>query len=93
MQRADLDRDERPISDFRANAASLVQRVRRTKRPLVITQLGKGTVVLLDVAEYEKLLAKLALLQDVHAAENQLADGQAIPHAAARKSALARLGK
>jgi antitoxin YefM len=93
MQRVVLDQDVKPISEFRANAASLVQQVQRTKRPLVITQQGRSAAVLLDVSEYEKLLDRLDLLQDIHTAENQIDNGQAISHAAARKKALGRLGK
>lgn len=93
MQRIFLDQDVKPISEFRANAASLVQQVQRTKRPLVITQQGRSAAILLDVSEYEKLLAKIELLQDVHTAENQIDDGQAITQSAARRKALRRLGK
>ena len=93
MERVVLDQDVKPISEFRANAASLVQQVQRTKRPLVITQQGRSAAVLLDVSEYEKLLAKLELLQDVHTAEDQINSGQAITHANARKKAMGRLGK
>ena len=93
MQRVVLDEDVKPISEFRANAASLVRQVQRTRRPLVITQQGRSAAVLLDVSEYEKLLAKLELLQDIHTAETQINEGQAVSHAAARKTALSRLGK
>ena len=93
MHRVVLDQDVKPISEFRANAASLVQQVRRTKRPLVITQQGRSAAVLLDVAEYEKLLAKLELLQDIHTAETQIDSGQAISHTAARRKALGRFDK
>lgn len=93
MQRVVLDQDVKPISEFRANAASLVQQVRRTRRPLVITQQGRSAAVLLDVSEYEKLLAKLELLQDVQAGENQIDAGQGISHAPARKKALERIGR
>ena len=51
------------------------------------------TFVLLDVSEYEKLLAKLELLQDIQTAENQIDNGQAISHPAARKKALQRFRK
>ena len=91
MNRVILDQDVKPISEFRANAASLVQQVRRTKRPLVITQQGRGAAVLLDVSEYEKLLAKLELLQDVHTAESQIDNGRGIAHTAARKKAMEHL--
>lgn len=93
MHRVILDQDVKPISEFRANAATLVQQVQRTKRPLVITQQGRSAAVLLDVAEYEKLLAKLELLQDIHTAETQVDSGEAISHAAARRKALERFGK
>ena len=93
MQRVILDQDVKPISEFRANAASLVKHVQRTKRPLVITQQGRSAAVLLDVAEYEKLMAKLELLQDIHTAEMQIDSGQAITHAAARRKALGRFDK
>lgn len=91
MQRVALDQDVKPISEFRANAASLVQQVQRTRRPLVITQQGRSAAVLLAVSEYEKLLAKLELLQDIHTAEDQIGAGQGITHAAARKKALERI--
>ena len=93
MQRVILDQDVKPISEFRANAASLVQQVRRTKRPLVITQQGRSAAVLLDVTEYEKLLARLELLQDIQTAEEQIDNNQAISHAVARKKVLERFGK
>ena len=93
MQRVILDQDVKPISEFRANAASLVLQVQRTKRPLVITQQGRSAAVLLDVSEYEKLLAKLELLQDIHTAENQIDNAQVISHTTARKKALERFGK
>ncbi len=91
MQRVVLDQDVKPISEFRANAASLVQQVQRTRRPLVITQQGRSAAVLLAVSEYEKLLEKLELLQDVHTGEDQIDLGQGIPHGAARKKALERV--
>ncbi len=93
MQRVVLDQDVKPISEFRANAASLVQQVQRTRRPLVITQQGRSAAVLLAVSEYEKLLAKLELLQDVHTAEEQIDSGRGLPQAAARKKALERLDR
>jgi prevent-host-death family protein len=59
MKRIDLENDIRPLSEFRANTASLVRQVKKTGRPLVLTQHGKSTVVLLDVSHYQSLLASL----------------------------------
>ncbi|TCD47145.1 type II toxin-antitoxin system Phd/YefM family antitoxin [Chlorobium sp. N1] len=57
MERINLEEDIRPLSEFRAHAASFVDHVKETRRPLVLTQHGKSAVVLLDVREYQSLLA------------------------------------
>lgn len=59
MKMIDLENDIRPLSEFRANTASLVRQVKKTGRPLVLTQHGKSTVVLLDVRHYQSLLSSL----------------------------------
>jgi prevent-host-death family protein len=72
MERIELDKDVKPISEFRANATNLIDKVNKTKRPLVITQHGKSSAVLLDVREYEALLDKIELLSDLAAAEEDI---------------------
>lgn len=57
MNTIDLVSDIRPLSEFRANTASLVTQVRKTGRPLVLTQHGKSAVVLLDVRMYQSMLS------------------------------------
>jgi antitoxin YefM len=61
MERINLEEDIRPLSEFRANTASLVQQVKKTGRPLVLTQHGKSTVVLLDVRQYQSMLSNIEL--------------------------------
>ena len=56
MERINLEEDIRPLSEFRAHTASFVDHVKRTGRPLVLTQHGKSAAVLLDVREYQRLL-------------------------------------
>jgi len=80
MRRPNLDEDVQPVSEFRANAAKFVQRVRETRRPLVLTQHGKSAAVLMDVGEYEKMLETIELLRDVHEAERQIEAGQVVDH-------------
>ena len=72
MVRIELDKDVKPISEFRANATNLIDQVNKTKRPLVITQHGKSSAVLLDVREYEALLEKIELLSDLAEAEEDI---------------------
>lgn len=93
MNRPLLDEDIHPVSEFRANATSFVQQVRRTHRPVVITHRGKSAAVLLSVSDYETLLGKLELVEDVRAAEEQIEQGRGIPHATAQRRVMARLKK
>lgn len=93
MTRLQLDQDILPLSDFRANAAALLEQVRETKRPLVITQHGRSAAVLLDVSEYERMLTTLELLQGIQTAEQQTAEGQGIPQQEIRKKAVTRFKK
>ena len=86
-----LSRDIRPLSEFRANAAAFVQQVRETRRPLVLTQHGKSAAVLLDVEEYERLVERAELLEDVALAEQQIERGEGIEHEAAKARLLKRL--
>jgi antitoxin YefM len=91
MPRARLDEDVKPLSEFRANVSTLVQQVRRTKRPLVLTQRGHSAAVVLDVSEYEQLLEEVETLRDIHLAERQIAQGKGVSHARARQRVLAAL--
>ena len=80
MKRINLDQDIKPLTEFRANVAAFVQKVRKTKRPLVITQHGRSSAVLLDVEEYESLLEKIEILQDIQSSEKQIIEGNALDH-------------
>lgn len=88
-----LSRDIQPLSEFRAHTAKFVRQVQETGRPLVLTQHGRGAAVLLDIAEYERLVERSELAEDVRTAEAQLARGEGVDHAAAKKAVLKRLGK
>ena len=93
MARVRPTEDVRPLSEFRANAASFVQQVRGTKRPVILTVHGRSAAVLLDVGEYETLLDQLELLRDVKTAEGQLKHGRTVSQLKAREKVLARFRK
>ncbi|TLU83376.1 MAG: type II toxin-antitoxin system Phd/YefM family antitoxin [Chlorobium sp.] len=56
-----FEEDIRPLSEFRANTASLVKQVKTSGRPLILTQHGKSTVVLLDVSHYQSMVSRIEL--------------------------------
>lgn len=63
MKRLQVDEDIKPLSEFRATVTACLKQVHTNKRPLVITQRGRGTAVLMDVGAYEDLMGRLELLQ------------------------------
>ena len=80
--------DVQPVSAFRSNAARLIEQVQASKRALVLTQRGRSAAVVLDPAEYDRLIETLELLQDVHEANAQIAAGKSIPQTKAEKALL-----
>ncbi len=93
MRQVNLEEDIKPLSEFRANAATLVKQVKDTGRPLVITQHGKSSAILLDVKEYQALLDKIEILQDIQLAEQQIVDGKGVDHSKAKKLVLKKLSR
>ena len=76
----DLEADIQPVSDFRAQAASMLQQVRETGRPIVLTQRGRGSAVLLDLRSYQAMLDELELLRDIHRGLADAAAGRVVEH-------------
>ncbi|MBI4679186.1 MAG: type II toxin-antitoxin system Phd/YefM family antitoxin [Elusimicrobia bacterium] len=50
----DAGRNVTPISEFRKEAASILERLRKTREPLLLTQNGRSVAVVLDVEEFER---------------------------------------
>ncbi len=69
-----------PLSEFRANTASLVQHIQQNEATLILTQNGKAAAALMGIAEYQRLVSELAELRSM---VNGLADavqGKTISH-------------
>jgi PHD/YefM family antitoxin component YafN of YafNO toxin-antitoxin module len=64
-----------------------------TRRPLVITQHGKSAAVLLGVSEYEGLMQKMEVLEDIRLAESQLGRNKGVEHAHALKRVLSKVAR
>lgn len=52
-----------PISDLRGDAASVLDRVRKSREPVVITQRGRAAAVMVSVEEYERATHERELLR------------------------------
>ena len=87
-----IDTDIKPVSEFRANAAELIEHVRTSRRPLVLTQRGHSAAVVLDVAEYEQMIDEIELLRDMRTAVQQLENGEGVSNDAAKAMLRSRFG-
>jgi antitoxin YefM len=72
--------DVLPVTEFRANTSSMLTRLHATKRPVVLTQHGRGAAVVMDVSVYEDMLDEIAILRDIRIAEDQIARGEVTSH-------------
>ena len=93
MQKLKIDQDIRSLSEVRNAMASYIKQVHETKRPLIITQHGKGVAVLLSANEFEAMQEKIELLSDVQTSLNQLGKGEGISHRKAKDKLLKRVPK
>jgi prevent-host-death family protein len=51
-----LKDDIRPLSDFKRNTGEILEHLRRSQRPVVLTINGKAEMVVQDAAAYQKML-------------------------------------
>jgi antitoxin YefM len=86
----DLTEDIQPAADLQSRAEGLLRQVRDTRRPVVLTEEGRGTAVLVDIASYQSLLEELDLLRDVHRGLADVEAGRVVAHDEARARLLAR---
>lgn len=85
MNRIQLEEDIQPLSEFRSRVAHYLEKIKKDKRPLIITQNGKSAAIVLDVSVYEKMMDKLEVIQDIELAESQINSGQQLLHSEVKK--------
>ena len=72
----------RPISDLRNKANEIAELCHRSSEPVFITKNGKGDLVVMSQAAYERLEARLEIYEKLEEAEADAARGdQGVPHA------------
>lgn len=92
-RRIKVDTDIKPLSEFRANAAQLIEQVRTSGRRLVLTQRGRSAAVILDVADYEQMVDEMELLRDLQTAVQQIEAGDGISNREAKAELRRRFGR
>lgn len=66
-----------PLTDFRSKAAAHIKRLKKSDRPAMLTQNGKGTAVVMSPEHYERLVADAEIARSIAAIQESLADPRA----------------
>lgn len=88
----DLQDDIKPVTDFRANSAAMLEQIRQSGRPIILTQRGRASAVVLDIRSYQGLLDELDELRDIARGIADADAGRVVEHDQARELVLGRLG-
>ncbi|MCC7124823.1 MAG: type II toxin-antitoxin system Phd/YefM family antitoxin [Acidobacteria bacterium] len=61
----DLANDIRSLSDFKRNTVDLLERIRKTGNPMVLTINGKAELVVQDAEAYQALLDRVEAVEGI----------------------------
>jgi antitoxin YefM len=86
----DLVEDICPITEFRSEINTMIQKTKETHRPIILTQHGKSTAVVVDIADYQRMVEKSELAQDIAIAEKQFKEGKTYTTAQAKARIMKR---
>lgn len=67
-----------PVSEFRADINTMIQKTKTTHRPIVLTQHGKTSAVVMDINDYQRLVYERQLFEDIRISQEQVANGQVL---------------
>lgn len=68
----DMLHDIRPISYVKANASDLVDRINKTRRPLIVTQNGEARAVVIDPASYQNMMNGIKMFKLLAQSEQEI---------------------
>jgi prevent-host-death family protein len=65
-----------PVSDLRQDAARILKQLKNNKEPLIITQRGRATAVMIGVDTYEKLEHEKEILRLLAKGDREIEAGE-----------------
>lgn len=65
-----------PVTDLRQDAAAVIERVRRSSEPLVITQRGRAAAVMISAESFERGEEERRLLRRLLLGEREIRKGK-----------------
>lgn len=91
VKRPRLDEDVVPFTECRRRLAEYFERTRVTHRPIVVTQNGRASTLLINISDFEDMRETLELMEDVRIAEAEIERGEVISQEDARRQSRERL--
>lgn len=64
METLDL-KNIKPLTDFRKNMKEYINELKSNKKPIILTQHGKGTAVILDAEKYQELQDQIDFMRRI----------------------------
>lgn len=74
----DAVKDIQPLTTFKRNSAGMMKRMKRTRRPLILTVNGKAEAVVLDAAVYKDIAEHLDTIAHIRQGLEEAKRGLAI---------------
>ena len=87
-----LSKNTKPISYLKANAAEVIEGLKKTHQPMVITQNGEAAMVIQSVVDYEHTQDSLALLKMLAQSQQAVIEGKVVSSAEVFKRLRQRRG-
>jgi prevent-host-death family protein len=75
----DIANDIRSVSDFKRNTSEILDRLKKTGNPLVLTVNGKAEVVVQDAEAYQELLERVETIEGIRRGLADVKAGRARP--------------
>ena len=72
------------VTTLKRRATELLDRLEADREPVLITQHGVPSAYLVDVASYEKLQHRVAVLEGIARGERAVEQGRVVTHARAK---------
>lgn len=66
----------KPISYLKSHTAQIVTELTQSRQPLVVTQNGEATLVVMDIKSFEERENTMALLKVLALGQHEIANGQ-----------------
>ena len=79
VRRCRPSEDVVPFSECRNNLSTYIGRVRKTHRPILITQNGHAASYLVDCESMDALFDQIELSRDIEISRREFAEGKGIP--------------